>query len=156
MGEADHWVPCCQLPVCLLARRAHAEPHTLLFHGTGPKAGRQAGPGSPLPTFCCSLGALLGLWLSLGSREELGPLFVKRVSALILLPVSLIGVWQPLSPRSSRTQCDLSQAPLMCLSSSLSPLHENVSAGRSGALLTSFFTAVLFALMCVGVSFFSG
>lgn len=74
-------------PCASPARRAHAEPHTLLSpRNCGSKVDGQAGPGSPLPRVLPVLWELsLGPGSLLGSRgEELGVRSSeKRISALI-------------------------------------------------------------------------
>ena len=103
MGEADHWIPRCQLPVCLpgtpgTRRTPHATVCTELWL-QGQRAGwaRQPAP----PRSHCSLGALPGLWLSSWVTRRTGrPLFWEACLCSYLLPCPLIRVWQPLSPRS--------------------------------------------------------
>ena len=127
-------------------------PHAAVSTELGSKAGRQAGPGSPLPHVLAVLWELSwGSGSLLGSREELDVhSFGKRVSALIFSLSPNRGLAAFVSEKQ-RTQCDLSQAPLMCLSSSLPPLHENVS-GLAEAVpwLTSFHSCPFCSDVCWG------
>lgn len=128
-------------------------PTCYCLHGTvAPRPAGRLGQAARSPTLSLFSGSPPGaLALFLGHAKNWASTLLGSMSLLLSSPLSPNQSLAAFVSEEQRTQCDLSQAPLMCLSSSLSPLHENIS-GLAEAVpwLTLFHSRPFYSDVCWG------